>query len=90
MPLVKFTKNLQRFFPNLESVQVEGTTVRDLVFSLDEMYPGLAAYIVDDHGALRQHVNIFIGEELILDKLNLSDPVNEADQVFILQALSGG
>ena len=90
MPTVKFTRNLQRFFPQLDTLEVEGNTVAEVIANLDQAYPGLAAYLVDDHGHLRQHVNIFIGEDLIQDQETLSDPVGEGDRVFILQALSGG
>ena len=90
MPTVKFTPHLQRFFPDLKTQEVEGTTVADLIDVLERRYPGLAAYIVDEHGALRKHVNIFIGEELIRDREKLADIVLEKDRVFIFQALSGG
>jgi molybdopterin synthase sulfur carrier subunit len=90
MPQVKFTKNLQRFFPNIETVQVEGDSVREVINALEQHFPGLAAYVIDDQGTLREHVNIFINQDLIHDTLTLSDPVQEDDQVFILQALSGG
>ena len=65
-------------------------TISELITGLDEMYPGLADYLVDDQGSLRQHVNIFKGEELITDRATLQDPVKPEDSVFILQALSGG
>jgi molybdopterin converting factor small subunit len=90
MPTVKFTRNLQRFFPQLDTVEIEGGTIAEILANLDAAYPGLAAYILDDQGRLRQHVNIFIGEELIHDQNSLSDPVEPDDRVFILQALSGG
>ena len=41
-------------------------------------------------GALRKHVNIFIGDELIRDKRALSDAVSAETRVYIMQALSGG
>jgi sulfur-carrier protein len=90
MPRVKFTKHLYRFFPDLNELTVEGNTVAHVVSALDERFPGLAAYIVDEHGTLRKHVNIFIGDEMIFDREKLSDSLTEADQVFIFQALSGG
>ena len=93
MSTVKFTRHLIRFFPHLgESAHVEaqGRTVGELVADLERQFPGLAAYLVDDHGRLRKHVNIFVGQELILDRETLSDPVDERDQVYIYQALSGG
>jgi len=90
MPLVKFTSHLQKFFPGLSSQEVEGATVAEIVCALDQRYPGLAAYIVDERGTLRKHVNIFINEDLIHDRATLSDPVQAEQRVFIFQALSGG
>ncbi|MDX1436199.1 MAG: MoaD/ThiS family protein [Anaerolineales bacterium] len=90
MPVVKFTKNLQRFFPDLQPHEVSSGTVADLVDQLDREFPGLAGYIVDDQGALRHHVNIFVNGELIHDKKFLQDPLNTDDEVYIIQALSGG
>lgn len=91
MPRVKFTRHLVRFFPDLgDNVKVEGKTVADVVAGLDKQYPGLADYIVDERGALRRHVNIFLGQDLIHDRETLQDPVGESDQIFIFQALSGG
>jgi hypothetical protein len=91
MAQVRFTRHLSRYFPDLaEREMVSANSVAGVVAALDERHPGLGAYIVDEGGALRKHVNIFIGQELIHDRKRLSDPVAEDDQVFIFQALSGG
>ena len=90
MPQVKFTSHLQKFFPGLGTLEVEGQTVAEVVTALDQLYPGLAAYIVDEHGTLRKHVNIFIGQDLIHDRQTLGDEVSSADRVYVFQALSGG
>ena len=90
MALVKFTPNLKRFFPDLCEIEVEGKTVAELVAAVDARWEGLADYIIDERGALRKHVNIFIGEDLINDKENLSDAVSQNTRVYIMQALSGG
>ena len=39
---------------------------------------------------LREHVNIYINDELIVDRQQLSDEVNPGDQLYILPAVSGG
>lgn len=90
MPHVKFTKNLQRFFPTLTDTHIEGNTVAEIVRGIDQRWPGLAGYIVDEHGRLRQHVNIFVGDSLIHDREALGDRVDNESKVFIFQALSGG
>ncbi len=90
MPTVRFTAALQRFFPDLQAAQVNGQTVAELLQKMDAQYPGLASYIVDEYGALREHVNIYIGENLLQDRERLQDEVQSADEVLIFQALSGG
>ena len=90
MPQVKFTQALKRFYPNLDTLEINGSTVAEIVASLESHYPGLKDYVVDEQGKLRPHVNIFIGNRLIRDKDNLSDRVKDQDEVYIMQALSGG
>lgn len=91
MARVQFTRHLSRYFPALEqNVEIAGGSVAEIVSGLDRAFPGLAAYIIDDQGTLRKHVNIFIGDELIRDRKRLSDEVQADDSVYVLQALSGG
>jgi hypothetical protein len=90
MPRVQFTRHLQRFFPGLEAVEVEGRTVAEVVAALDRRFPGLADYLIDERGSVRRHVNIFIGDSLIHDRERLTDAVAEESQIFVMQALSGG
>ncbi|GJM28362.1 MAG: molybdopterin synthase sulfur carrier subunit [Cyclobacteriaceae bacterium] len=90
MPLVNFTYALKRFYPDLKSVNITASNIAELVQGLDKLYPGLKDYLVDEQGRLRQHVNIFNNGKLIKDKQKLSDTVADGDEVFIMQALSGG
>jgi molybdopterin synthase sulfur carrier subunit len=91
MPRITFTRHLRRFFPTLkEGEEVPGATVREVIAELDNRYPGLGLYVVDETGRLRRHVNVFVGEAPICDRERLSDAVSPGDEVFILQALSGG
>ncbi|MBX3204256.1 MAG: MoaD/ThiS family protein [Labilithrix sp.] len=90
MPHVAFTRHLQRFFPTLAEGEVPGTTVREVIDELERRHPGFASYIADETGRLRRHVNIFVGEEPIHDRVRLGDALAPDARVFILQALSGG
>lgn len=90
MPKVAFTPALKRFFPELKKTEIHAKSVAEIVQQLDDIYPGLQDYIVDEHGRLRQHVNIFVADSLIEDKETLKDKVNPNDEVYIMQALSGG
>jgi sulfur-carrier protein len=92
MPTVTLTKHLFQFFPDLEGkdLVVEASTIKEVVDALESLAPGIAFYVCDERGRLRQHVNIFIGDEPIVDRRGLSDRVEPTSRVFILQALSGG
>lgn len=90
MPKVRFTTALKRFFPNLAPETVPGHTVADVLAELDIRYPGLCDYLVDEQGSLRQHVNVYVGEQLVADRQHLSDALQDSDEVLIFQALSGG
>jgi molybdopterin converting factor small subunit len=90
MPLVRCTPHLCKFFPTLEEGEVPGATVREVIDALERRHPGIASYLVDETGRLRRHVNVFVGDEPIVDRERLSDALAPGDKVFILQALSGG
>ena len=90
MAIVKFTANLKRFYPDLKEIQVEGQKVCDVLDEIEHLHKGIKDYIVDESGVLRKHVNIFIGNELIKDRNSLTDIAGEKDEIYIMQALSGG
>jgi molybdopterin converting factor small subunit len=90
MARVRFTSNLVRLFPALRDAEIPGATVAEAIRALEAAHPRLSTYLVDEHGALRTHVNIFIGDRRVRDRASLSDPLGEHDELFIVQALSGG
>ncbi len=92
MVSVHLTRHLFSFFPQLDgkAIEVEASTVGEVIRALDGLAPGIGFYICDERGCLRTHVNIFINKELIRDRRKLSDAVAAGANVHILQALSGG
>ncbi|MEM9682900.1 MAG: MoaD/ThiS family protein [Pseudomonadota bacterium] len=89
MARVSFTKNLQRHLA-CPTVEVPGETVRTVLEAVFETNAPLRSYLLDDQGGLRQHVNIFVNDGAVRDRNGLTDPVSKDDDVFVMQALSGG
>ena len=87
---VRFPPHLRRFIDVPEVYFLAGKTVREVVDQLEVEYPGVASYLLHENGNMRQHVNIFLGDKLISDRISLSDPLDGVDQITIMQALSGG
>jgi molybdopterin converting factor small subunit len=90
MATVNFTYALKRFFPEIESCEIKASSIKELFDSLEKKYPGISNYILEDHGHVRKHVNIFVNNNLISDRENLSDQLDHQSEVYIMQALSGG
>jgi sulfur-carrier protein len=92
MVKVELTSHLFTFFPELKGKElwVDAHSAAEVVAELEKMAPGLAGYICDERGSLRTHVNIFVGDERVVDRRRLGDPVKDGAKVFIMQALSGG
>ncbi len=85
MAYVRFTKNLSRLFPGIDSTQVDAEAVGETIRLLERDHPRLATYLTDEQGALRRHVNVFVRGVLVRDRQELSDAVAENDEVYIVQ-----
>ena len=90
MAVVHFTTALERHVPGLESIEVTGSTVNEVLAEIEKHFPGVSGYVMEENGALRRHVNIFINDHAIEDTRHLSDAVAGDDELHIIQALSGG
>ena len=89
MPIVSFTAQLQRFLP-APTATVAGDTVGAALAEIFAARPALRGYVLDDQGALRRHVAVYVNGEPLRDRRKLSDPVGARDEIHVLQALSGG
>lgn len=89
MPRVSFTSALERFLP-VPSVEVEAATLGGALAVVFADNPILKGYVLDDQGALRRHVAVFINGRTASDRVHLTDPVGPGDEIHVLQALSGG
>ena len=78
----------RRAYTNQQKVvEGAGTTVSEVFDDLDRRFPGIRFRMVDEQNRLRQHMNVWIGQEPVTD---LAAPVTSDDEITIMQALSGG
>ena len=89
MARVSFTQNLQRHLP-CPPTRAPGADLRAVLDAVFAENPPLRSYLLDDQGRIRKHVIIFLNNTPARDRIHLSDPVREDDEVFVFQALSGG
>jgi hypothetical protein len=89
MARVTFTPHLQRFL-DAPPRAVSGHDVASALAAVFADNPRLRGYVLDERGAVRRHVTIFVDDAPIRDRVSLTDPVTEQTEIFVLQALSGG
>jgi hypothetical protein len=89
MPRIAFTRNLQRHVA-CPPCAVPGQTVRESLEAAFGLYPKLRGYVLDEHGALRFHMAVYVDGVPVTDRRELSDGVSETGEIFVMQALSGG
>jgi len=85
--LVRIPTPLRSYTGNVSQVHAAGTTVAELFADLDQQFPGIRFRMVDEQGRLRQHMKVWVGPEAVRE---LDTAVSEADEITIMQALSGG
>jgi molybdopterin converting factor small subunit len=86
MPLVRLRGPLKGLADGRGEHAVAGGTVGDVLRELERMQPALAGWILDERGAIRQHINVFVNGE----PGGAGTAVGSDDRVDVLPAISGG
>lgn len=68
-------------------VEANGATLADVLVDLDRRYPGIRFRMINEQDRMRPHIRFFVNREQVFD---LARPLAEGDELFIVQALSGG
>jgi molybdopterin synthase sulfur carrier subunit len=83
---------LREFTAGRARIEIEDSpaTVAAALSSLWTIYPGLRDRIATEQGQIREHINIFVGEENIRYISGLASPVASGSEISIVPAVSGG
>jgi molybdopterin synthase sulfur carrier subunit len=81
---------LQKFTRDQSAIECEGSTVSELLDSLEQNCPGIKARICDEKGELRRFVNFYVNSEDIRFLEGKDTALNAGDEVSIVPAIAGG
>jgi len=87
---VRIPTPLRKLTGDLDVVEVEGTTIDEILANLDATFPGLGERICDEDGNVRRFVNIFVNDEDIRFLEERATKINEGDEISIVPAIAGG
>jgi molybdopterin converting factor small subunit len=65
-------------------------TIHNALAALWILHPGIRDRIATEQGAVREHVNVFVGNENIRYTGGLATPVTEGVDISIVPSISGG
>jgi molybdopterin converting factor small subunit len=71
-------------------LELEAGSVRAALAELARREPSLYAGVCDETGAVRRHVNLFVGAKHVRELGGLDAPLRPGDELTIIQAVSGG
>jgi adenylyltransferase/sulfurtransferase len=81
---------LRHYVGNEESLEIQGTTVGDVVKRLVESHQNLKRHLLTEEGRIRNFVNIYLNEEDIRYLKSTETPVKDGDTISIVPAIAGG
>ncbi|MCW2799498.1 MAG: molybdopterin synthase sulfur carrier subunit [Aeromicrobium sp.] len=87
---VRIPTILRTYTQDQSQVTAEGATLTEVLDSLETNFPGIKARVVDEQGALRRFVNIYVAEEDVRFASGLDTPTPDGTQVSIIPAVAGG
>ncbi|WP_408890534.1 MoaD/ThiS family protein [Myxococcus faecalis] len=90
MATIRIPSTMRTLTRNQADVVVPGTTVREVLANLDASYPGIGAKLLDERGAVRRYVNVFLNEDDIRALRELDTPVKDVDRLTLIPAMAGG
>jgi molybdopterin synthase sulfur carrier subunit len=87
---IRIPTPLRKLTNNEELVEVSPGTIGGAIQELQSRYPGIQDRLVDESGAVRRFVNVYVNEEDIRFLENLQTPLKDGDEVSIIPAIAGG
>jgi len=81
---------LRKFTNNQATIEVEAIDIRESITALSSLYPDLKKQLLDDTGAIRKFVRIYLGDEDIKVLNNEQTPVTQDAVISIVPAIAGG
>ncbi len=87
---VRIPTILRSYTGDRSQVEAEGADLSGVLDSLEAAHPGLKARVLDDDGALRRFVNVYVADEDVRFAQGLQTPTPDGTQISIIPAVAGG
>jgi len=86
MAVVRLRAPLSELAGGRRELQLDGTTVVEVLRALESEHPAIAGWILDERTTIREHINIFVNGE----RGRENTPLAADDRIHVLPSISGG
>lgn len=87
---VRIPTILRTYTGGESEVPASGSTLSAVLDDLDSSHPGIKARILDEQGAIRRFVNVYVGNDDVRFLDALDTPTPDGTQVSVIPAVAGG
>ena len=87
---VRIPTTLRPLSGGVSTVQVEGSTLAEVLASLNAAHPGFSERLLDSEGNLHKFVNIFVADDDVRYMQGLATTVTNGQTISIIPAVAGG
>ena len=86
MATVQLRAPLKQLAGGSREVRLDGASVGEVLRELERIHPRIAGWVLDEHGRVRTHVNVFLDGERVRENA----PVQPGSTLQVLPSISGG
>ena len=86
MVVVKLRAPLTELTGGQRELNLQGSTVREVLRALEHEHPAITGWILDERTTIRQHINVFVNGERGREDTALTP----GDRIYVLPSISGG
>ena len=87
---VRIPTPLRKLTGGKSELQVEGSNVKEVLETIERQFPGIKSNIYDEQGNLKRFVNIYLGEDNIVDLDKLETKLVSGNELSLVPAIAGG
>ena len=86
MAVVNLRPPLRDLAGGSSDIELDGSPLFAVWRSLEAEHPKIGGWVLDEHGEIRRHVNVFVNGEMTREDL----PLEPGDRVHVVPSITGG